>query len=140
MVRFVRARGARFAVIAGAFVLAFLGAPAAGAVPCSQRILSDWSDNGRVDKIYKLHCYDEAIAALPADLRDYTDAANVIQRAQNRAARHVAGEIIDDVPAGDVQSSGASSVPIAPLLGGGAALVVVVAGGVAYLARRRGAF
>jgi hypothetical protein len=139
MVRFVRARGARFAVIAGAFVLAFLAAPAAGAVPCAQRVLTDWSDNGRVDRLYELHCYEEAIDALPADLRDYTDAADVIQRAQTRAARHVAGEFTDDVPAGDVQSSGASSLPVAPLLGGGAAFVVLLAGGVAYLARRRGA-
>jgi hypothetical protein len=144
MNRFVRARGARFAVTAGMLVVfAFFAVPAAAAVPCPQRILGDWSDNGRVDRVYELHCYEEAIDALPADLRDYTDATEVIQRAMTRAARsrQVAGEITgaDVQAAGGVVASSSPSLPIAPLVGGGAALALVLAGGVAYVVRRRGA-
>ena len=144
MTRFVRARGARFAVTAGMLVvLAFFAVPAASAVPCPQRILGDWSDNGRIDRAYELHCYEEAVDALPADLRDYTDAAEVIQRAMTRAARarQVAGEITgaDIQAAGGVEPAGSSSLPIAPVIGGAAALALVLAGGVAYVVRRRGA-
>jgi hypothetical protein len=142
MNRFRRAVGARSAVIAGAFVLAFFAVPAAGAATCSQQVLDDWSDNGRVDRVYELRCYDEAIAALPADLRDYTDAAEVIQRAQSDAVRtsQASGEFTEPelAAAGASDSSGASSVPVAALVGGAAALAIVLAGAVAYVARRRG--
>lgn len=59
--------------------------PAAAATPCGKRVIDDWYDNGRVDGSYPLHCYDDAIDALPRDVRDYSSAKDDIERAlQNR--------------------------------------------------------
>ena len=50
-------------------------------------MIADWSDNGRVDGVYTLDCYQTAIDAIPVDLRDYTNAADVISRALTAASR-----------------------------------------------------
>jgi len=50
-------------------------------------VLLDWSDNGRVDHLYRLSCYEDALDDLPSDIRDYTDAADVIERALYSAVR-----------------------------------------------------
>ena len=55
--------------------------PAAGASTCAKRVIDDWYDNGRVDGTYPVHCYDDAIDALPRDVRDYSSAKDDIQRA-----------------------------------------------------------
>jgi hypothetical protein len=141
MNRFPRACHARFAVIAGALTLVFSAAPAAAASACSDEVLADWSRDGRIDRLYELSCYEEAIQALPADIRDYTDASEVIERAQARAvrARQVAGEFTGTgVTDAEATSAGSSSFPTAPLVGAVVALAVLLAGAVAYLARRRG--
>ena len=44
------------------------------ATACAHQILRDWSADGRVTKNYALPCYEEAIDALPTDIRDYTNA------------------------------------------------------------------
>jgi hypothetical protein len=64
-----------------------LASPAAAAknTPCGTKVLNDWWDNGRVDRLYPLHCYEEAIDAIPADIRDYSDAEQVISRALQAA-------------------------------------------------------
>lgn len=64
-----------------------LAAPAAAATPCGEKVLADWFDNGRVDKLYPLNCYEDAIDAIPDDLRDYADAEEVITRALQSALR-----------------------------------------------------
>lgn len=62
-----------------------LAGPAAAAQPCGRQVIDDWYDDGRVDRTYPLHCYDDAIDALPPDVRDYSSAKEDIQRAlQNR--------------------------------------------------------
>ena len=50
-------------------------------------MLADWFDNGRIDRLYPLNCYEEAIDAIPDDLRDYADAEDVITRALQAALR-----------------------------------------------------
>jgi hypothetical protein len=63
-------------------------AGSAGAAPsCAERVLLDWSDNGRIDGLYRLACYEDALDDLPPDVRDYTDAADVIERALQSAVR-----------------------------------------------------
>ena len=57
------------------------GGPASAATPCGKKVLADWFDNGRIDRLYPLNCYEEAIDAIPDDLRDYADAEDVITRA-----------------------------------------------------------
>jgi hypothetical protein len=44
-------------------------------------VVNDWYDNGRVDRVYELHCYQAAIRILPVDVRDYSSAREDIQRA-----------------------------------------------------------
>ena len=54
---------------------------ASAATPCWERVIADWSDNGRVDGTYPLTCYREAVKHLPEDLRAYSSAPAAIDRA-----------------------------------------------------------
>jgi hypothetical protein len=48
---------------------------------CAKQVVADWYDDGRVDKIYPLECYREAIKSLPPDVIDYSNAKEEIGRA-----------------------------------------------------------
>ena len=52
-----------------------------GEESCADQVIADWYDDGRVGKIYPLHCYREAIAKLPPDVLDYSNAKEEIGRA-----------------------------------------------------------
>ena len=72
----------RALVAAAAFVLVLTAAgPTSAAASCGKKVIDDWYDNGRVDGSYPLHCYDDAIDALPRDVRDYSSAKDDIERA-----------------------------------------------------------
>jgi hypothetical protein len=135
----IAALGALLAVLATACV-----APNAGAATaCGKKVLDDWSDNSRIDGVYSLHCYEEGIDAIPADIRDYTNAAEVISRAfQSRTGRQLAirerenggsKREASDPPLVDASSS----VPVPLLVLGGMSLALLAAGGLGYVARRR---
>jgi hypothetical protein len=165
------ARFLRTFIAAGLLLLSALTAlatpgPAGAATPCGKKVLADWFDNGRIDRLYPLNCYEEAIDAIPDDLRDYADAEEVITRALQAALR---GELApggrDPTPGEDapgtgsggsdggggtgnsddpqaapgVDTSGPSSVPIPLLVLGGMSLALLAAGGLGYLSRRRAA-
>ena len=49
--------------------------------PCAKKVVGDWYDDGRVGKIYPLECYHQAIASLPPDVLDYSNAKEEIGRA-----------------------------------------------------------
>ena len=73
------------AALAGLLAVLALAGPAAAATSCGRQVIDDWYDDGRVDGTYELHCYDDAIEALPRDVRDYSSAKDDITRAlQNR--------------------------------------------------------
>jgi hypothetical protein len=63
---------------------AFAGiAPAAAkdaSTPCWKTLINDWYD-GRIDRIYPIHCYRDALKHLPADLETYGSARDDIQQA-----------------------------------------------------------
>jgi hypothetical protein len=63
-------------------------APASAAPSCARQVIDDWYDDGRVDRTYPLHCYDDAIEALPPDVRDYSSAKEDIQRALQARMRN----------------------------------------------------
>ena len=69
---------------------------------CGDKVLADWFDNGRIDRLYQAHCYEEAIDAIPDDLEQYTDAQEVIGRALQASLR---GELdpggVDPTPGDD---------------------------------------
>jgi hypothetical protein len=48
---------------------------------CADLVVADWYGDGRVDKIFPLHCYQEAIRSLPVDVLDYSNAKEDILRA-----------------------------------------------------------
>jgi hypothetical protein len=79
----------RVLALAGLILLALtVSGPAAGAASCAKRVIDDWYDNGRVDGTYPVHCYDDAIDALPRDVRDYSSAKDDIQRALQARLRN----------------------------------------------------
>jgi hypothetical protein len=134
------------------------------ATPCGDKVLADWFDNGRIDRLYPPHCYEDAIDAIPDDLRNYANAEDVISRALQGALR---GELVPggadptpdspdgtplppgedppNDPNGDptasptVDTSGPSSLPIPLLVLGAMSLALLAAGGLGYLSRRRAA-
>jgi hypothetical protein len=67
-------------------VFVMLAAVASGAAmaktkPCAKQVVADWYGDGRIGKIYPLECYRQAIASLPPDVRDYSNAKEEIARA-----------------------------------------------------------
>ncbi len=138
----------RLAVAALAALVTTALAAASGATaatPCAQAVLADWQDNSRIDRVYDLPCYGDAIDAIPDDLRDYTDAADVIARAFQRATgsglelRTPQGRQTEIPPATapPVNASSPSSVPVPLLVLAAMSLVLLAAGGLGYVARRR---
>jgi hypothetical protein len=61
---------------------------AEAATKCGGKVLADWYDNGRIDRLYPLNCYEEAIDAIPDDIGPYVDAEDVITRALQGALRN----------------------------------------------------
>src|ERR687888_2805227 len=59
---------------------ALVAAPAAGAANCGAAVLKDWAD-GKLDRAYPVKCYQNALAAMPEDMRSYTTAPDDIRRA-----------------------------------------------------------
>jgi hypothetical protein len=58
---------------ATAMVLMLRTAPAEAAKPCWERVIDDWSDNGRIDGVYSARCIEDARKHLPEDVRAYSD-------------------------------------------------------------------
>lgn len=133
------------------------------ASPCGDKVLADWFDNGRIDRLYPAHCYEDAIDAIPNDLRDYANAEEVILRALQASLRgdldrggpdpSPDGPGDDGTPPGstndpnqppgsdpeaapDVDTTGLSSVPIPLIVLAGMSLALLGAGGLGYLRRR----
>jgi hypothetical protein len=76
---------ARAAVVVAALFAAVVHAsPAAAATPCWKLLLNDWYD-GRIDHTYAVHCYQDALHHLPADVQTYSSAHDDILRALQSA-------------------------------------------------------
>lgn len=84
------------------------------ATACGDAVLADWFDNGRIDRLYQAHCYEEAIDDIPDDLRDYANAEEIIGRALQASLRNeldpggVDPTPDDDSPSGGPGSPGSS--------------------------------
>jgi hypothetical protein len=61
---------------------AALAAPttAGAAAGCGTAVLKDWTD-GKLDRAYPVKCYQDALDAMPEDMRSYTSASDDIKRA-----------------------------------------------------------
>jgi hypothetical protein len=86
------------ATIAGAFAILAFGAAGASAAPsvsleatsgCYLQVINDWLDNNKVDRVYAIPCYTQAIQHLSgyADVKGYSSAEDDIRAAQRAAAR-----------------------------------------------------
>jgi hypothetical protein len=117
---------------------------ASAAPPCAEAILADWLDDSRIDRVYALPCYEAAIDSIPDDLKDYTDAADVIARAfQSVSGRRLERSLEGPVPSSSptaappVDTSSSTSVPVPILVLGTMSAVLLTAGGLGYVSRRR---
>ena len=81
-----------FAALLMAAALAFGVAPAA-AKSCAQKVIDDWYDNGRIDAVYPIRCYREALKLLPDDVKSYSNAPDEINRALQDAIRQERDQI-----------------------------------------------
>ena len=157
------------AFLAATIALTLLVGPspaAAASKSCADQVVADWYGDGRVDKIFPLHCYQEAIRSLPVDVLDYSNAKEDILRALQFARQNKpdpgpsGGEPTGTtgpgepgstpggpggpdgssgggtVASGPVDTSGPSSIPIPLFILGGLALLLLAAGGAGYLSRR----
>jgi hypothetical protein len=142
MGRMARACAGMFIAIAGAGTV-LVGTASATTVSCEQKVLTDWSDNGRVDGMYPLQCYQAALASMPSDIRDYTNASDAIQRGLARATTRNATSTSEDgqrVAAGSgVQAAGPgpAQLPLPLIVLASVSVVVLAAGGLGWVARRR---
>jgi len=139
-------------------------APAQAATPCWKALLNDWYD-GRIDKVYARHCYQDALKHLPDDVATYSSARDDILRALQSASTTTktgttgttTGADGTVPPSGSDGSGGqpgrepeqgvsgvadtlnpgdASSVPVPLLVLGGLAILLVAAGGAGLIAKR----
>ena len=82
----LRALAVALLAMAVALVATVTPAEAAKQPSCAEQVVADWYDNGRVDYLYPLHCYRDAIKSLPPDVKDYSSAKEEIERALQDAA------------------------------------------------------
>ena len=148
------------AVLAAVLLTAGIAAGTAAAKQpsCSKQVVNDWYENGRVDKIYPLACYRDAIKSLPVDVIDYSNAKEEIGRALAYAKQGkpdpgpkpttsttstgttstgtTSTDAATTATEATVDTSGPSSVPIPLIVLGGLAVLLLAAGSAGYLARR----
>jgi hypothetical protein len=100
---------------------------------CQQAVVRDWKRDGRVDGVYPLSCYHRALAQLPADVRDYSDAPTEIERALAIASNHPARA----TQARDATSTNNGAPPLVLVAVGGLVLLVAGLGAAALLRTTR---
>ena len=85
-------------------------APAKSKTPCWKTLINDWYD-GRIDGVYPVHCYREALKHLPADVDAYSSARDDIKQALQRRIQSSKG--------GGAGSGGGTTTTTTPGNGGG---------------------
>jgi hypothetical protein len=132
--------------------------------PCWKVLINDWYD-GRIDGIYAIYCYRDALKHLPADVDTYSSARDDIRQALEKRIAQGAGGAAGGGSSGasgsgtgggggsgdggsgsasgpipgaiDATKPGnADSFPVPLIVLAGVAFVLMAAGGAGYLARR----
>lgn len=137
-----RLRVLAFSVLAGVLAALILSETATAAASCRQQLVADWSDNGRVDRIYPLDCYQQAVESLAPDIRDYTDAQETIELALTMAVRSNSGAKPKSAAppralaaAEPVDTSGSTTVPLPLLAVGALGAAALAAAGLTFVGR-----
>ena len=137
----------------GAAVLAFGTSPAAAQSSCWRQVINDWVKNDRVPATYPLHCYRDAIAHVPNDLRQYSSIEEDILAARQQAARRGDRRPQVHVPSSQSQNrdpqsglyneaidslspTNADSMPLPLLILAGLSLILMTAGGAGLVTKR----
>jgi hypothetical protein len=133
-----------------------VGATAASAkTPCWRQIQNDWVDNRSIATNYPLHCYREAIAHVPEDLRQYSSIEEDILAARQLAAsgRTLQSRQTPPQPNSTAQQNdpdqtlftkgfdklgpdNADSIPLPLLILAGLSLLLIAAGAAGLVSRR----
>lgn len=143
------------AVVAfGVLALSFGAAAASAKTPCWRQIQNEWVNNQAISATYPLHCYREAIAHVPEDLRQYSSIEEDILAARQLAARQSrtlqrrtqppANEAVQRDPDRTLFTKGfdklgpdnADSVPLPLLILAGLSLLLIAAGAAGLVSRR----
>jgi uncharacterized membrane protein YgcG len=130
---------------------------------CARAVIDDWWGNNRIDEIFPLRCYRQAVKALPLDVVQYSSAKDDILRALQYARRGEPdpgdkgsspgtgsgdgtgggsggpGSEGGSTASGPVDTSGPSSVPIPLIILAGLATLLLALGAAGYLTRRMAA-
>jgi hypothetical protein len=137
--------------------------PAPAANACWEQLVNDYWTDGRIDRVYPIACYREAMEKLPTDVQEYSDAQDELRRAMLGAIRvNRGGGGFDDpegggdgtaVPPAPVDSDegqpkgffatlldsigpkNADSIPVPLLILAGIALLLLGAAATSYVAR-----
>ena len=138
----------------GAAALAFGTSPAAAQSSCWRQVINEWVKNDQVSATYPLHCYREAIAHVPNDLRQYSSIEEDIRAARQQAARRGSrfltgrGGPPNPTQNRDPQSglynqaidslspTNADSMPLPLLVLAGLSLILMTAGGAGLVTKR----
>jgi hypothetical protein len=80
-----------------------MGGTAMAAQPCWQQLINDWYD-GRIDRVYPVDCYRQALIHMPEDVAQYSSMRDDISRALQAAIAAGGG-------GGTSGSSGGGSTP-----------------------------
>lgn len=140
------------AVLAMAALAANASAATSGA-PCWRQVINEWVKNDRVSANYPLHCYKDAIAHVPNDLRQYSSIEEDILAARQQAARgplrtpqihNPARDKAANGPSNDIyhqavdslSPNNADSMPLPLLILAGLSLILIATGGAGLVTRR----
>jgi hypothetical protein len=146
------------AVLVGVLALA-VSAPSQAATPCWRQVINDWVKNDRVQTTYPLHCYKDALAHVPEDMRVYSSIEDDILAARQLAARRTLRTTQSVKPGSTTtpsstetqqtptkglykeainqfQPRNADSMPLPLMILAGLALLLIAAGGAGLISRR----
>jgi hypothetical protein len=115
----IRRRSALAVAVLTLITMVIVAQPASAADDCAKQVIADWYDNGRVDQVYALQCYRDAVDALPVDVRDYSSAKEDILRALQFAQQGATEPTSDDTDDGDTGAGGAAAGGSSGSSGGG---------------------
>lgn len=102
-------------VLAAAATAVAVAGPASAKTPCWQTLIDDWYD-GRIDSVYPVACYREALARMPEDVAQYSSLEDDINRAlaaviaagKNDGGSGTSGGSTGTTPPDDPASTGGS--------------------------------
>jgi hypothetical protein len=137
----------------GVLSLSFGAATASAKAPCWRQIQDEWVANRHISTTYPLHCYREAIAHVPEDLRVYSSIEQDILAARQQAARRGTRTLQVNPPSSTPRQqdpdkslftqgfdklgpNNADSMPLPLLILAGLSLVLIAAGAAGLVSRR----